>query len=136
MMLIFYLYIFLTKTSLDIFNCNSTTPPDGHKYGSRCAYSPPLAKRSYRRGCCYTRFRPPTAYPCFLRYLEVVFVQCNKPGGMQLRLLPFAISSFLVYTVGFPSILALVLIKYRNLIKEDQVGGLARPLTTAARAAS
>jgi len=41
-----------------------------------------------------------------------------------------------VYTVGFPSILALVLIKYRNLIKEDQVGGLARPLTTAARAAS
>ena len=32
MMLIFYLYINLTKTSLDIFNCNSTTPPDGHTY--------------------------------------------------------------------------------------------------------
>ena len=35
MMLIFYLYIFLTMTSLDIFNCNSTTPPDGHTYVDR-----------------------------------------------------------------------------------------------------
>lgn len=32
LMLIFYAYIYLTKTSLDIFNCNPTTPPDGHKY--------------------------------------------------------------------------------------------------------
>ena len=55
------------------------------------------------------------------RYLEVVFVQCNKPGGMQLRLLPFAIGSFMAYTVGFPLILALVLIKYRKRIYEDQV---------------
>ena len=57
---------------------------------------------------------------CRCRYLEVVFVQCNKPGGMQLRLLPFAIGSFMAYTVGFPLILALVLIKYRKLIYEDQ----------------
>ena len=48
-------------------------------------------------------------------------MQCNKPGGMQLRLLPFAIGSFLAYTVGFPLILALVLIKYRKRIYEDQV---------------
>jgi hypothetical protein len=84
-MLIFYLYIFLTKTALDLFNCNPTTPPDGH------------------------------------RYLEVVFVQCNKPGGMQLRMLPFAITAFLVYSIGFPVVLAVVLIKYRRLIMEDQV---------------
>ena len=48
-------------------------------------------------------------------------MQCNKPGGMQLRLLPFAIGSFMAYTVGFPLILALVLIKYRKRIYEDQV---------------
>ena len=28
LMIMFYLYIFLTKTSLDIFNCNPTTPDD------------------------------------------------------------------------------------------------------------
>ena len=39
---------------------------------------------------------------------------------MQQRLLPFAIASFMAYTVGFPLILALVLIKHRKLIYEDQ----------------
>jgi hypothetical protein len=32
LMLIFYAYIYLTKTALDIFNCNTTTPPDGFTY--------------------------------------------------------------------------------------------------------
>jgi hypothetical protein len=48
-------------------------------------------------------------------------VQCNKPGGMQLRLLPFAIATFMAYTVGFPLVLAIVLIRNRKLIVEDQV---------------
>ena len=30
-MLIFYMYIYLTKTSLDVFNCNTPDPPDGFK---------------------------------------------------------------------------------------------------------
>ncbi len=48
-------------------------------------------------------------------------MQCNKPGGMQLRLLPFAIATFMAYTVGFPLVLAIVLIRNRKLIVEDQV---------------
>ncbi len=40
MMLIFYMYIYLTKTSLDIFNCNSTTPPDGNTYVSCPEFDP------------------------------------------------------------------------------------------------
>jgi hypothetical protein len=55
------------------------------------------------------------------RYLEVVFVPCNKPGGMQLRMLPFAILAFMAYAVGFPLVLALILIRFRRLIMEDQV---------------
>ena len=33
-------------------------------------------------------------------YLEVVFEECGVPGGLQMRLLPYAIIAFLVYTVG------------------------------------
>ncbi len=36
-MLIFYMYIYLTKTSLDIFNCNTSDPPDGFKCVGYCA---------------------------------------------------------------------------------------------------
>ncbi len=85
LMLIFYAYIYLTKTALDVFNCNSTTPPDGRTY------------------------------------LEVVFVPCGEPGGLQLHLLPLAIIAFMVYSVGFPTMLLYTLAKNRALIMEDQV---------------
>ncbi len=116
-MLIFYLYINLTKTSLDIFNCNSTTPPDGHTYELPAFFMHGrlmTLNRHFSAGTSHIRL-----WRC--RYLEVVFVQCNKPGGMQLRLLPFAIATFMAYTVGFPLVLAIVLIRNRKLIVEDQV---------------
>ena len=46
---------------------------------------------------------------------------CGQKGGIQLRLLPFAVGTFLAYSVGFPMALALILIKNHKLIMEDQV---------------
>ena len=58
MMLIFYMYIYLTKTSLDIFNCNSTTPPDGHTYGP-----PECFLRGSLPCCLVARGSPPPPPP-------------------------------------------------------------------------
>ena len=50
-----------------------------------------------------------------------MFEECGLPGGVQMTLLPFAISSLLVYTLGFPVMTAIVIWKYRLLIMEDQL---------------
>ena len=42
----------------------------------------------------------PTDPPDGKTYLEVVFEECGVPGGLQMRLLPFAIVALLVYTIG------------------------------------
>jgi hypothetical protein len=55
----------------------------------------------------------------------VVFVECYKKGGMHLRLLPLAIISFMLYSVGFPAILGYALFVNRHKITEDQVRQLA-----------
>ena len=81
----YYLYLYLTRTILDVFNCSPTDPPDGNTY------------------------------------LEVVFEECGVPGGLQMRLLPFAIIALLVYTLGYPSTVAWVLYKNREKIMEDQL---------------
>ncbi len=89
LMVFYYMYLYLTTTSLDMFNCTPTTPPDGHTY------------------------------------LEVVFVPCYEKGGLHLMLLPYAIASFLTYSIGFPILLGCCLYYFRKLIQEDQVGARA-----------
>jgi len=32
LVLFYYMYLYLTRTSLDVFNCSPTDPPDGHEY--------------------------------------------------------------------------------------------------------
>jgi hypothetical protein len=83
--LMYALYLSLTKTTLDMFNCAPTNPPDGNTY------------------------------------LEVVFEECGKPGGIQMTLLPFAIITFVAYTLGYPAFLAYNLVKHRHLVMEDQL---------------
>jgi len=46
---------------------------------------------------------------------------CGKPGGTQLRLLPFALVALLIYVLGYPIILALLFWRKRELMMEDQI---------------
>ena len=32
LVMFYYLYLYLTRTTLDVFNCAPTDPPDGHEY--------------------------------------------------------------------------------------------------------
>ena len=63
----------------------------------------------------------PTDPPDGKTYLEVVFEECGVPGGLQMRLLPFAICTLLFYTVGYPSLVGYLLYKNRKAIMEDQL---------------
>jgi hypothetical protein len=81
----YYLYLYMTKVSLDIFNCSPTDPPDGNEY------------------------------------LEAVFESCSKKGGVHQTLLPWAIIFFCAYTLGYPAVVALILFKNQERVKEDQL---------------
>jgi len=85
LVMFYYIYLYITRTTLDIFNCSPTDPPDGHEY------------------------------------MEAVFVPCWEAGGLQMRLFPWALVALVVYTVGYPSLVANILYRNRNLIREDQV---------------
>jgi hypothetical protein len=54
-------------------------------------------------------------------YLEVVFEECGKPGGIQMTLLPFAFIAFALYVVGYPALLGWVLWRYKFQIQQDQL---------------
>jgi len=83
----YYMYLYITKTSLDIFNCSQTDPPDDWTPG----------------------------------YMEVAFEPCYKPGGVHVRLLPFAIAFFLLYSVGYPVLVAFIILTNVEKIKADQL---------------
>jgi hypothetical protein len=85
LMLFYFLYLFITRMSLDVFNCSPTDPPDGHEY------------------------------------MDAVFVECYKEGGLHMKLLYYAIGTFLVYSVGYPLFVSYVLYKHRDKAKEDQL---------------
>ena len=50
-----------------------------------------------------------------------MFERCWEAGGLQLRLLPFALIALLVYSVGYPVTVFYFLHKNRELIMEDQL---------------
>jgi hypothetical protein len=87
----YLLYLYITKTSLDIFNCSPTTPveigPDGEE----------------------------------IKYLEVVFVECYEKGGLHLALLPWAVLTFMSYSLGFPALVAFIVFKNRKRCIDDQI---------------
>ena len=88
--LMYLFYLYVTKTILDIFNCAPTVPPTYDSNGK------------------------------VIEYLQVVFQQCGKPGGIQMTLMPYAIIGILVYTIGYPSIIGMILWKNRENIILDQ----------------
>jgi hypothetical protein len=83
--LLYYGYLYLVRTNLDIFNCGPTEPDDGFEY------------------------------------LQVVFVACNEPGGLHLRLLPWAVVCFIAYGMGYPALIAYILMRGRQSAVEDQL---------------
>jgi hypothetical protein len=85
LVLMYYGYLYICKSTLDVMNCGPTTPYDGKVY------------------------------------MEAVFEECYKPGGMHLRLLPWAIIFFLLYAIGYPSVVAYILYNGRESAKEDQL---------------
>ena len=65
----------------------------------------------------------PTTPPDGNEYLQVVHEVCDvgKPGGTQRKLIIPAIVGLVVYTVGYPALVALVLARNRELVMEDQL---------------
>jgi hypothetical protein len=87
----YFLYLYLTRSILDIFDCSPTKPPSYDSNGNT------------------------------IKYLAVVFEQCGKPGGLQQTLLPLASIALIVYSLGFPTTLAYALYKNREEIMLDQL---------------
>ena len=89
--LMYFFYLYLTRTIMDVFNCTTTVPPSYDKNGSP------------------------------LLYMSVIFEQCNKPGGLQMRLQPISALGLTFYSLGFPAILAYALWSNKELIMLDQL---------------
>jgi hypothetical protein len=86
LVIMYLLYLYLTKTVLDVFTCTPTSPPDGSLY------------------------------------LSVVFEPCTLPlSGTQAALLLPALLGLVLYTVGYPALLANLLYRNRELAMEDQL---------------
>ena len=89
--IMYFLYLYLSRTVLDIFNCSPTTPPSYDSAGK------------------------------IITYLSVAFEVCGKAGGLQARLTPAAVIGLIIYTLGFPVAIGLILWKNRIEIMYDQM---------------
>ena len=81
----YLLYLYLTRTALDVLNCAPASPDDGHLY------------------------------------LQVVFEDCARPGGVFQTYWPVGVLALLVFSCGYPFILARQLWRNRELVMEDQL---------------
>ena len=92
LLIMYYVYLAVTRRALDVFNCNPSVPSDGY---------------------FYTEF---TSVDC-----EGGLCKCGIEGSIQVKLLPWAVFFICFYTVGFPLFLGIVIYKNYSLIKEDQI---------------
>ena len=53
--------------------------------------------------------------------LQVVFERCGQKGGVQLQLLPFAVLGLVFYVMGYPVLVATLLYRNRDQMREDQL---------------
>jgi hypothetical protein len=86
------LYLYMTRSTLDVFNCSPTDPPDYDKDGKMILY---MAWN--------------------------LSIKCNEPGGTHLWLLPFAIFALAIYVIGLPVLSLWWLWKNKAVIKYDQL---------------
>eukprot|EP01029_Cantina_marsupialis_P013541 TRINITY_DN2_c0_g1_i2.p1 TRINITY_DN2_c0_g1~~TRINITY_DN2_c0_g1_i2.p1 ORF type:complete len:590 (+),score=158.74 TRINITY_DN2_c0_g1_i2:205-1770(+) len=87
----YYLYLYLLRMQLEIFNCTETEPDDGHTYTEFSSTS--------CDGLC----------------------RCWESGGIHLQLLPWALLTFIVFSLGFPAIVTWIIWKNRQWIQLDQL---------------
>lgn len=85
LVMMYYLFLYLTRTSLEVFNCVESIPSDGHKY------------------------------------MVSIYARCFEKGGIHLKLFPFAVVSFIVYSIGYPFFVFFTLSRNRVLVMEDQL---------------
>jgi len=86
------LFLYMSRTTLDIFNCSPTTPPDYDKEGKE------------------------------IRYMAWnISIICNQPGGTHLFLLPFAVAALIIYIIGLPILSVTFLSKNKSRVKYDQI---------------
>jgi hypothetical protein len=93
-LLMYFLYLYLTRTILDIFNC---------------VPSPKVPPERDGRGKIITYLQAAQTEPCGIK------------GGTQMTLMPFAIIGMLVYVFGYPAFLAHMFWRKREVIMEDQL---------------
>jgi len=92
MLTMYYLYLMTARMALEIFNCNPSNPDDGFLYTQ-------FADEECDGGMC----------------------RCNDPFHIQVRLQFPAIMALLIYTLGFPTLVYLLLSRNKKLVKEDQL---------------
>ena len=99
----YFMYMYLLRTQLDVISCAPVTPDDGHTY---------------------TSFTSSQVLLCLLFIFSLFhfilkcggLCKCWDAGSLQMRLLPFAITAFFVYSVGFVVYLYRCLTRNRELI--------------------
>jgi hypothetical protein len=92
LLMLYYVYLSVTRRALDVFNCNPSVPSDGY---------------------FYTEF---TSIDC-----EGGLCKCGIEGSTQVELVPWALLFLGLYTLGFPGFVLTVILKNKDLIKEDQM---------------
>ena len=92
MLIVYVLYLSVTKRALDVFNCNPLSPDDGYTYTTFSSLS------CDGGGLC----------------------RCGVPGGLQESLVPATVAFLAVYTFGFPLYVFCIVWGHRAKILEDQ----------------
>ena len=92
LIVVYFIYLMVTRRALDIFNCNPVDPPDGYTY---------------------TEF---TSIDC-----EGGICRCDDPQELQAQLKPWAILGLIVYSIGFPIYVITLTWFYRVQMKLDQL---------------
>ena len=90
-LILYFFYLYITRTILDVYNCQPTVPPSYDAQGK------------------------------VIKYLSVTFEPCGVPGGTQLTLLPYSIVAFVLYSFGYPFLMASAIYSNRDDIVMDQL---------------
>jgi hypothetical protein len=88
----YFAYLAVTRRALDVFNCNPTTPSDGHLYASFTSVSCP-------GGVC----------------------RCWVTGQLHMSLVPAAALTSILFTLGYPLSVFCLVRKNKRKIKLDQI---------------
>jgi len=92
LIIMYFLYLSVTRRALDIFNCNPVSPSDGYLYTE------------------FTSFKCDGGGLC----------RCDEEGGVQQSLVPAAIAFLLVYTLGFPLFCLIIIYFNKDRVVQDQ----------------